>query len=805
MKTHIIILISFLLILAGCGGGGGDAPQNDNTANNTLNSVVVSAYSAVSTAECPNGGISINTGIDENANGILDSTEIDNTQVVCNGLDGLKSLIRIEDILQGSNCPAGGTVVYAGTDLNKNNYLDDLEISTTNYICNAQAVISGAVYMVEVLDEAPGGNCINGGMLIKSGLDNDSSGTLELAEITSSKYVCDGETGTSGLNALVDTQDEPAGSNCEFGGVLVSSGIDSDGNGLLAVSEITSESYVCNGMNGGLNSLISTTTEPAGSNCTDGGIKISSGLDSDNDSILDSAEIISFSYVCNIVQGNDTSSNTYTSISNSVPYVTSFACSGSASTSTTYYYDLGQVDLTSPVKVCVGETCHVTLTNGQHNHHKYSGGVGCLTGEYEYINCKSGYTFDGTNCVSLYSTIATELECSQYHGYWWDNACHNYCQDGYIETSRGCELPVTSCTKYQTIADNTCVDVNFTVLSGDICGIYEEPVNITAGTHIITCDATFNDLVVIEPGASLLADDDWKTSIKKIYAAGTQTNHITVSNTASNIVGYSSIVITYSTSDYDLKFDPKTGYKSGNLLQFVDFLNCGLNIKDTYIDYIDTSGNNMSQSFTKVYINNSTLSGPVSVYGSTYPEYQPSYVVNSQIGIGSSGVTHSFGQTLIAWTSVEGSISLSYDTAIMYSNILNNVNCYYISDRNSGVYGNKVLGTVGTSCIAQDNSALAVSSKNGTYTRNPYSIDETVNAYHQFSADLLNASGWLNPSVVTWSLDYDYDGVTYVYKTFTGQSINPLLDKKESYRLYISDIDGSTDIIGNNSLQLNVW
>ena len=49
----------------------------------------------------------------------------------------------------------------------------------------------------------------------------------------------------------------------------------------------------------GKNSLISTTTESAGSNCSTGGLKIQSGLDSDADGVLDSNEVTSTTYVCN--------------------------------------------------------------------------------------------------------------------------------------------------------------------------------------------------------------------------------------------------------------------------------------------------------------------------------------------------------------------------------------------------------------------------------------------------------------------------------------------------------------------------
>lgn len=56
--------------------------------------------------------------------------------------------------------------------------------------------------------------------------------------------------GTNGLNALVNTIPEAAGSNCAAGGIRIVSGQDNNGNGLLDQSEITATRYVCNGTNG---------------------------------------------------------------------------------------------------------------------------------------------------------------------------------------------------------------------------------------------------------------------------------------------------------------------------------------------------------------------------------------------------------------------------------------------------------------------------------------------------------------------------------------------------------------------------
>jgi len=56
-----------------------------------------------------------------------------------------------------------------------------------------------------------------------------------------------GSTGPAGQNALVGVAPEPAGTNCSGGGISVKSGLDANGNGTLDAAEVTNTQYVCNG------------------------------------------------------------------------------------------------------------------------------------------------------------------------------------------------------------------------------------------------------------------------------------------------------------------------------------------------------------------------------------------------------------------------------------------------------------------------------------------------------------------------------------------------------------------------------
>jgi len=108
--------------------------------------------------------------------------------------------------------------------------------------------------------------------------------------------------GVNGKNTLVDIITEPSGENCSKGGFKIISGLDLNNNNSIDTEEIESIEFVCNGENGnnGSNSFINMIPEPEGNNCSFGGFKINSGLDLNNNSILDDYEVQNTNYLCNV-------------------------------------------------------------------------------------------------------------------------------------------------------------------------------------------------------------------------------------------------------------------------------------------------------------------------------------------------------------------------------------------------------------------------------------------------------------------------------------------------------------------------
>lgn len=245
------MLSALTLLLSACGSQ--SEQQTDPTPNESpalFDSVI--ALTNVEASTCPNGGVQIEMGIDENGNGTLDSDEVDDsrTETICHGVDGANgtvgnnSLIRMVDA-DVEDCQFGGKTVHIGQDLNNNNTLDDSEITQSESICNVSAPTYTA--LVNNVEEPAGANCANGGVKIESGLDINANGFLDESEIQDTEYVCNGQDGDDSdlTDLLIEVIPEPWGENCFHGGEKIQIGLDANQSGILDAGEIISASYSC--------------------------------------------------------------------------------------------------------------------------------------------------------------------------------------------------------------------------------------------------------------------------------------------------------------------------------------------------------------------------------------------------------------------------------------------------------------------------------------------------------------------------------------------------------------------------------
>ena len=90
--------------------------------------------------------------------------------------------------------------------------------------------------------------------------------------------------GMDGMSALAVTTTEPAGSNCADGGLMIEVGVDGNGNGALDSNEVSYTEYVCNGADGANgsaspNTMLTSISAPTLQACSSGGRIIEQGLD----------------------------------------------------------------------------------------------------------------------------------------------------------------------------------------------------------------------------------------------------------------------------------------------------------------------------------------------------------------------------------------------------------------------------------------------------------------------------------------------------------------------------------------------
>ena len=85
---------------------------------------------------------------------------------------------------------------------------------------------------------------------------------------------------------------EPPGLHCPHGGQAVLSGLDLDDDGVLDDGEVTATEYACT------TALVRSQPEAAGANCAHGGQGVRTGPDLDGDGLLDDEEVTATEYVC---------------------------------------------------------------------------------------------------------------------------------------------------------------------------------------------------------------------------------------------------------------------------------------------------------------------------------------------------------------------------------------------------------------------------------------------------------------------------------------------------------------------------
>ncbi|MBU1220283.1 hypothetical protein KKF34_01225 [Myxococcota bacterium] len=241
---------------------------DDGTASSGSNVDMVSA----TIEQCPHGGVVLTVdGVDE---------------IICNGAPGenatppLVTATPFEGAM--GDCSDGGVMIVACTDDGTGTCAEGTE--TTTYVCNGEAGTNGTDANSPIITTTPfdgvEGDCTEGGLRIEACTDDGFGVCVAGSETTT--YVCNGEAGTNGTDALspiiTTTPFTGVEGDCTEGGLRVVICAD-DGAGVCVTGSETT-TYVCNGETGtdGTDALtpIITSTSFAGveGDCTEGGLRI---------------------------------------------------------------------------------------------------------------------------------------------------------------------------------------------------------------------------------------------------------------------------------------------------------------------------------------------------------------------------------------------------------------------------------------------------------------------------------------------------------------------------------------------------
>jgi hypothetical protein len=860
------------LMLTACGGSGGGGSEeggeqtnSDRAPEKQLNSVVFNKSSILTGSACPAGGVEIDTGVDVNGNGLLDRVEITDTYTLCHGSsgnNGLVAMINTSPIFAGIECSLGGVSIQSGMDINGNAKLDLTEVSTSSSICNYNnGAVDGFNSLVEIAEEVAGNNCSYGGQKVATGSDTNRNTILDFDEVLVSKYICqgaDGVDGTDGATALVNLVSEAVGANCTNGGMRIDAGLDTNSDRVLQESEITSQNYICGGEDGSLavNSVVDVTSVDAGETCSNGGQKITSGLDVNNNNILDVGEINRTAYVCNGAGDSGVPSNLprteYISYATteSLDLVDFPQCTGAYhSTSTrTEFFDVNTGISELPYAVCQSSSCIVRSDNGYMSLSAATGGDGCYGYHYETHRCNADFVFneEKSACVSILPTTPTEPSCSSDNlnscdtpqqcesvsGHWWNSSCNVSCPPGERDTSRGCEVPIVEniCTDLQIVQDNQCADVSFTEVNSDICGVYRTPSLIKAGEHFVTCNTTFQDLVVFEAGSTINVDNYWSINAKQVFVNGSAASPVVIQPSLNNTYDkWTDLNINGGSTLFDLE----RGYLSGSHIQHLQVTGANIvNLNDVSIEYSNITSFNIKVedsyvSLTSIenegypnFKNSIILDSTLTTEG--YIGFDYSILLNSTIVASSSSSTDLDGGLYAlsrlpyvgisnVWFSPYRHDQNSALSTVVLFNTLPKSTCrdtsfpYYEKNYFSGNKYTGILPTATESCVGESNSTSSISTQHGAYILGERVFTLSVRQSISPKLIVLDSTGLITDAVVVWKVRYDKDGETFMLpESWEGYNPTVTFNAKESYELYIHSINGATDILGHKALRVHV-
>lgn len=232
LARRVPALATFLvagLALAGC--------SEDRAAAVDLGLQVISRVDAEPAGEhCAAGGHAVRSGADADRDGTLDDAEISAVEYVCHA-PAETLLLRQDAEPAGPNCDVAGSAIRAGLDADGDGILADAEVLEVRYACGVPPE-PPAPTVTRTVAEPAGEACPAGGSRVEAGPDLDGDGTLAETEVRSGGVVC-------AAGAVRSRTAKAYLSECGGRGSIVEIGVDADVDGALDDGEVTSSVRVC--------------------------------------------------------------------------------------------------------------------------------------------------------------------------------------------------------------------------------------------------------------------------------------------------------------------------------------------------------------------------------------------------------------------------------------------------------------------------------------------------------------------------------------------------------------------------------
>jgi hypothetical protein len=203
---------------------------------------------------CATGGTQVSVGFDTNQDKTLNASEVTSSNYICNGTNGTNGSNG-----SSGNSGVNGAAGLNGTNGAVGNNGAAGAVGNNGAAGAAGAAgATGATGAAGAngLAGATGATGNNGtagatGATGASGLAGAAGATGNNgAAGTAGAAGSNGATGANGLKSLVTIITELPGIHCLTGGVVAKSGVDSNSNNVLDVPEVTSTTYICNGERG---------------------------------------------------------------------------------------------------------------------------------------------------------------------------------------------------------------------------------------------------------------------------------------------------------------------------------------------------------------------------------------------------------------------------------------------------------------------------------------------------------------------------------------------------------------------------